>query len=201
MRLIKIVFVFLLIIGSNSCDIIEEYINDYSGVLEINLPTEHARGLAYDGDFLWYSDDSLNTIIKISSEGIVLETISIANSSLSGFEFFNNSIWCINDQTVLFDTVNSHYPYSCIYELSLAGDKMDSILIMASINPQKPEFLGITFNKYRMFGSTNQGWSSCLYEIDPETETKIFLQYHSLTGLTSRDDTIYGIDISYLNKN
>ncbi len=104
MRLAKLVSVFFLIIGIYSCDKPEESTNNYSNIFEIILPTDSPRGLAYDGDFLWYSDDSLNTINKISSNGNILETISITNCSLTGFEFHNNSIWCINDKTVLFDS-------------------------------------------------------------------------------------------------
>ena len=175
--------------------------NDYSTKNEIILPTDSPRGLAFDGEYLWYSDDLEQSLYKISSNGDILIKVDLNDCHITGFDFYNDFIWCMNDTTVLYDTTISHYPFSCIYKLSLAGEKLDSILIQASVNPQRPEFLGITICDSKIYGSTNQGYSSCLYSVDFENEEKTFLQYHYLTGLTTKNDSIYGIDRSHLNKN
>lgn len=120
----------------------------------------------------------------------------MGNCHVTGFEFYDNYIWCINDTTVLNDTTISHYPFSCIYKYSKTGERIDSILIEASVNPQRPEFLGITINDSKIFGSANQGHSSCLYSVDFENEEKTFLQFHILTGLTTHNDTVFAIDRS-----
>ena len=122
-----------------SCDKDNDFSNrDYCNIDEIELQTNYARGLAYDGDYLWYSDDSLNTLNKISSNGVILETIELNNCNVTDFEFYNSYIWCINDSTVLMDTTISAFPFSCIYKYSKVGERLDSILIQASVNPQRP---------------------------------------------------------------
>jgi len=201
MRHIELLLIVFLFIGFYSCEKSDEQDENYGNVSEINIPTDSPRGLAFDGNYLWYSDDSLKCLYKISNNGSILKTIQMTDCKLTGFDFYDNCIWCINDTTVLYDTTISHYPFSCIYKLSLTGEKLDSILVQASVNPQKPEFLGLTVNNSMIYGSSNQGWSSCLYRIDLESKEKTFLQYHYLTGLTTKNDTIYGIDRSYLNKN
>jgi len=200
MRHIKLILIVFLVTGIYSCEKSIEQINDYYNVNVIDLPTVSPRGLAFDGNYLWYSDDSLNCLYKISSKGSILKTIKVTNCKITGFDFYDNFIWCINDTTVFYDTTISHYPFSCIYKLSLAGEKLDSIL-QASINPQKPEFLGLTINNSTIYGSSNQGYGSCLYKIDIESNEKTFLQYHYLTGLTVKNDTLYGIDRGHLNLN
>lgn len=182
MRHIKLLLIVFLVIGIYSCEKSNEQINDYHNVNVIDLPTVSPRGLAFDGNYLWYSDDSLNCLYKISSKGSILKTIKVTNCKITGFDFYANFVWCIQDATILYDTTISHYPFSCIYKLSLAGEKLDSIL-QASINPQKPEFLGLTINNSTIYGSSNQGYSSCLYKIDIESNEKTFLQYHYLTPI------------------
>lgn len=197
-----IILGFIVLIGLQSCEKNNDNLdNDYSSKNEIKLPTDSPRGLAFDGEYLWYSDDSNNSLHKLSSNGTILETIDLNDCKITGFEFYDNHIWCINDTTVLNDTTISHYPFSCIYKCSKNGERIDSILIQASVNPERPEFLGITINDSKIFGSTNQGWSSCLYSIDFENKEKIMLQYHYLTGLTTHNDTIFAVDKSNINKN
>jgi hypothetical protein len=198
----SIILGLIVLIWFQSCEKENEVIdNDYSSKSEITLPTESPRGLAFDGEYLWYSDDSDKSLYKLSSTGTILETIDLNDCKITGFEFYDNYIWCINDTTVLNDTAISHYPFSCIYKYSKTGERIDSILIQASVNPQYPEFLGITINDAKIFGSSNQGWSSCLYSVDFENEEKTMLQYHYLTGLTTHNDTIFAVDRSNINKN
>lgn len=200
MRYIKH-YIIALVIGLFSCEQSDDVKNNYWNVSEISLLTNSPRGLAYDGDYLWYSDDSLNTLNKISSDGSILESIELTDCNITGFDFYDSYIWCINDMTVLYDTIVSHYPFLCIFKLSLAGEKLDSILLQASVNQQKPEFIGLSVSKSTIFGSTNQGWSSCIYKIDLGSKEKTFLQYHYLLGLTTKNDTLFGIDRSHLNIN
>ena len=199
MRHIKLFLIVFLVIGIYSCEKSTDQVGDYNNVDVIDLPTASPRGLAFDGNYLWYSDDSLNCFYKISNTGNILKTIKVTNCKITGFDFYDNFIWCIHDTTVLYDTTVSHYPYSCMYKLSLAGEKLDSILVQASGNPQRPEFIGLTINNSTIFGSSNQGYSSCLYKIDIESNEKTFLQYHRLSGLTTKNDTLYGIDRSQAN--
>lgn len=197
-----IILGFIILIGLQSCEKNNDNsINDYSSKNEITIPTESPRGLAFDGEYLWYSDDSDNNLYKLSSNGTILETLDLNDCKITGFEFYDNYIWCINDTTVLNDTTISHYPFSSIYKYSKTGERLDTILIQASVNPQRPEFIGITISDSKIIGSSNQGWSSCLYSMDFENKEKTMLQYHYLTGLTTHNDTIFAIDRSNINKN
>lgn len=192
----------IVLIGFQSCEKNNDTSdNDYSSKNKILLPTDSPRGLAFDGEYLWYSDDSNNSINKISSNGTILKTIDLKDCIITGFEFYDNFIWCINDTTVLNDTTISYFPFSCIYKYSKTGERIDSILIQASVNPKRPEFLGITINDSKIFCSSNQGYSSCLYSIDFENGEMTSLQYHFLTGLTIHNDTIFAIDKSYSHNN
>lgn len=194
-------FIFLILIGLTlSCEEETEPDSRYEGIPEIQIPTSSPRGLAFDGSYLWYSDDSLNTLNKISAEGQILETIELSGKHITGFDISDENIWCINDTTVYQDTLVSPYPYSCICKLSRSGELVDSILIQASVNPRKPEFIGLVKSGATLYGTTHQGWSSCLYKIDIPSRSKTFLHYHYMAGLTLRNDTLYGIDQSYMGK-
>jgi hypothetical protein len=172
---------------------------NYADINEISIPTSSPRGLAFDGNYLWYSDDSSNSLYKISSNGSILKTVRLTNCKLTGFDFCNNSIWCINDNSVFHDTTISPYPSCCIYNITTTGDKIDTILIQGSVNFRKPEFLGLTVCNGILYGSTSQGWSSHLYKIDLETKQRSFLWYYIISGLTSKKDTIYVLDIGHIN--
>ena len=190
-----LIFFIVALIGFWSCEEVEnKKNNDYSIKNEIELPTDSPRGLAYDGSFLWYSDDSLNTLNKITNSGKILKTISLKKCRLTSFDFQDNYIWCINDTTVLHDTTISHYPFSCIYKLSLTGKKLDSILLRGYTNAQRPEFTGLTTNNKTIYGTTNQGYSSHLYRININNKERKFLHYHFFSGLTCKDDTIYCVN-------
>lgn len=192
----------IVLIGLQSCEKDNNTSdNDYSSKNEIILPTDSPRGLAYDGEYLWYSDGSYNSLNKLSSNGTILSTINLTDCKITGFEFYNNYIWCINDTTILNDTTISHYPFSSIYKYSKTGERLDTVLIQASVNPQRPEFIGITIFDSKIIGSSNQGWSSCLYSVDFVDNEKTFLQFHYLTGLTTHNDTIFAVDRSDINKN
>ena len=183
-----------------SCDFTFDENNTYSDVAEINIPVGNSLfGLTYDGEYLWYSDDSLGCLNKISASGEILKTIKLDDRYLTGIEFYENHFWCLHDTTVFRDTTISHYPFSCVYKVTTNGKVVDSILIEASVNPIRPELIGITFNKGKMYLSTYRGWSSSLLEVDIETGEDKFLQYHYLNGLASKGDTIYVIDKSYMN--
>ena len=201
MKCTGVIFTVFVSILIHSCERSDEPVNHYEFVSEIVIPTSSPRGLASDGDYLWYSDDSLQTLNKIAADGRILKTIKLTNCKIAGFDFAHEFIWCINDTTVLYDTTLSPYPFSCIYKLSLSGDKIDSILIRAAVNPEKPEFPGLTVKGNNILGSTNQGYSSCLYMIDLHSKEKIFLRYLYLAGLATHNDTIYCIDKSHLKAN
>ena len=200
MRCIKFLFIGLLIIGIYSCEKSDESNNYYSNVMEINLPTDSPRGLAFDGKYLWYSDDSLGCLYKISENGDILTTIQMPGCRLTGFDFNDGCIWCINDTTVGYETVTeAHYPLSCIYKLSLSGEKLDSILMYTSDSP-RPIFLGMTMTDSTIYGTTNQGWSSQLYKIDPKNQKRTLLKFCYFNGLTIKNDTLYAIDIQHIYK-
>lgn len=183
-----------LIILSVSCEIVENPDNDYNVHSEILLPTSSPFGLAYDGDYLWYSDDSLRCLNKISASGEILKTIPIPGCRITSFEFHGNSVWCINDTTLVHDTAVSHYPFSSIYKYSLSGEKTDTILVQGTINPIRPEFHGLTIHDEKIYFTTNHGWGSAIYQVDLESREQTFLAYKYLAGLTLKSDTIYAID-------
>lgn len=192
----------IILIGLQSCEITTNTTNNnYSSVNEIAIPTDSPRGLAFDGEYLWYSDDSDQSLYKLSYDGKILESIDLKDCRITGFEFNRDNIWCINDTTVLYDTTISHYPYSCVFKYSKSGERLDSILIQASVNPQGPELLGITIIDSLIIISTSQGWSSGLYGIEVANEEMTLLGYSYLTGLTTQNDTVYAIDRSNISVN
>ncbi len=194
MRSLKPVFILSILFMFFSCEVTNTTKNNnYQDVQEIQLPTDSPWGIAYDGDYLWYSDDSLNSLYKISEQGEILRTISLPEVHLTGFDFYKNNIWCINDTTVMYDKTISTFPFSCIYKVSLTGQITDSILVKASVNPQKPELLDIVIKDFAIYGSTHQGYSSCLYKINLNSRKQTFLHYYFLSGLTIYNDTIYSI--------
>ena len=65
MRRILFLLIYLLSIVIISCEKSDEQNNNYTIVSEISIPTDSPRGLAYDGEYLWYSDDSLNCLINL----------------------------------------------------------------------------------------------------------------------------------------
>ena len=78
----------IILIGFQSCEKDDDNLNnDYSIKSEITLPTDSPRGLAFDGEYLWYSDDSNNSLNKISNNGTILKTIDLNNCKITGFEF------------------------------------------------------------------------------------------------------------------
>ncbi len=200
MRYIKLLFFSLFTIVIYSCEKPNEQVVNYSNVSEITLPTNSPWGLAFDGKYLWYSDDSLNCLNKISDNGEILKTIQIPGCRFTDFDFLNGYIWCINDTTVGHESeTEAHYPLSCIYKLSLVGKKLDSILL---IHPKskRPIFVGMTIKDSTIYGSTNLGWSSDLYKIDLKSKKVTAIRYCILNGLTTKNDTIYVVDIQHIYK-
>ncbi len=109
MRQIGLLLIVIISICIYSCEKSNEEDDNYSNVSEINIPTDSPRGLAFDGEYLWYSDDSLQCLNKISNNGSILKTIQLTDCKITGFDFYDNYIWCINDTTVQYDTTISHY--------------------------------------------------------------------------------------------
>lgn len=197
-----ILFGLIILICLQSCENSDDVTNnDYSNKNEILLPTDSPRGLAFDGEYLWYSDDSLKTLNKISSDGDILKTIELDGCNITDFDFYQNYIWCINDTTVLYDTTIFSSPFSCIYKYSNTGKRLDSILIQGSINPQEPEFTGIAACDSVIYFSTNQGYSSSICCINIESEEITEFSYQYMNGLTLHNDTIFAIDKSYTLNN
>jgi len=198
MKLTELLLFVSLAIWIYSCEKSNEPEVDYSSISEINLPTSSPRGLAFDGKYLWYSDDSLNCLYRISEYGDILKTIQMPSCRLTGFDFQDGNIWCINDKTIGHETVTqARYPLSCIYKISLAGKKLDTILIQHA-GEIRPIFLGLTITQSTIYGSTNQGYSSHLYKIDLENEQNTWLRYCFFSGLTVKNDTIFAIDVAHV---
>ena len=197
MRHINKILIVILLIGIYSCEKADEQLNNYGIVSEINLPTHSPRGLAFDGNYLWYSDDSLNCLYKISNDGSILKTIKMTGCKLTGFDFYDNNILCNNNKIVLYDTLISPHPFLCIYKLSLAGEKLDSILVQTS----RLELLGLAVCKSVIYGTMyyKHSYGAYLFHTDFESKRIGIIQFHWLTGLTTKNDTIYGIDKSSSN--
>lgn len=162
----------------------------------INLPTDSPWGLTHDGDNFWYSDDSLNCLIKISNNGEILENIQLQNICVTGIDFHDGYFWCINDSIILHDTTLNYYPFKSIYKISGNGEVLDTFYVEASINPQGHEFLAIEISDSLIIGTTYQGYSSHIYKINLETKEYTFLNYCPVTGLCTYNDTLYGLRIS-----
>ena len=161
----------------------------------INLPTESPYGLTYDGEHFWYSDDSLDCLIKISNNGEILENVQLHNICITGIDYYDGYFWCINDSIILHDTTLNYYPFKSIYKLAENGMVLDTFYVEASINPSGHEFLAIEVSDSLIFGTTYQGWSSHIYKINMDTRKYTFLNYCLATGLSTCNDTLYGLRI------
>jgi hypothetical protein len=197
-RYIKQILIVVFFIGIYSCDKKDEQSENYGNVSEINLPTHSPRGLAFDGNHLWYSDDSLSSLFKVSDKGSILETIKLPGCKLTGFDFYDNYIWCNNDNIVLYDTSISLNPFLCIYKLSLEGEKLDSILIRTSPDPYRLELSGLTVCNSVIYGTMYiYSYSDYLFRTDFKNKKVGSLGNRLFTGLTTKNDTIYAIDKGY----
>ena len=161
----------------------------------INLPTDSPWGLTHDGENFWYSDDSLNCLIKISNNGEILENIQLQDICVTGIDYHNGYFWCINDSIILHDTTINHYPFKSIYKISENGEVLDTFYVEASINPQGHEFLALEITDSLIIGTTHQGYSSHIYKINLATKEYTFLNYCLATGLCTYNDTLYGLRI------
>jgi len=174
MKQIKIIITILFILLTTSCKKnIKEYSDsgqiNYNQYNEIQIPTTSPRGLAYDGKFLWYSDDSLNSFFKISDKGEIFETIRMPDCRLCGFEFYENYIYCYNDTIVDFNPTDTSL-YCCIYKLSKTGLKVDTFLLSYKNAPYL-EYMGITIRDSIIYGTRRAGFNSNIFKVDMKTKT------------------------------
>lgn len=171
--------------------------NDYSDRDEISINTPSPGWLGYDGDYLWYSDDSLHTLNKVSPDGNILKTIGLENYHNTDFDFYNNYIWCINDNSYPY---NYNPSFSCIYKYSMAGKLLDSVLLENSGDPTKPGFVGVAVCDSMIYCAKNQGYSSGLYGFSFNSGNMNFLKFQYFEGMTIHNDTIFAIDKSSAGK-
>lgn len=104
------------------------------------------------------SDVKLIDLVLPKSYGMILKTIDLHDCRITGFEFQDDYIWCINDTTVLYDTTISHYPFSCIYKYSKIGEQLDTIFAVDRSN--------INMNRIVCFDSDYKKIEDNAFDID-----------------------------------
>jgi hypothetical protein len=88
-------------------------------VYEFSSPTANPWGLCWDGSNFWISDHHSGMIYKSNSNGQTLGSIQINNAQITGINFVNDTLWCLN-ANVIGDTIinNITWPLYSLYQIN-----------------------------------------------------------------------------------
>ncbi|MCK4815892.1 hypothetical protein KA005_08980, partial [bacterium] len=164
-------------------------------ISEFRTPSKNPWGLTFDGENLWLSDDSTNTIYTINVNGVVLDSIQISNCKIKGLTFENESLWIVSDlvigDTLFYGDTTYVFPFYQIYKIDKNnGVKLDSIKFVGAY-ASHATLWGITYYKSKFYISFDGGWGPCMYGIDPIQKTTITLCCAHPSGMTVINDSIW----------
>ena len=157
-------------------------------VFEFESPSENDWGITYDGTNLWISDVENGTVYKTSTDGIVLDSMTINGAIIKGIEIVNDTLWILNSN----DNGESIY---FLYQMDMTtGTVYDSVIIDFSYSNRYPGMLwGLCYKSSKFYISYDGGYGPCLLEIDITNNTQKYLCCTHLSGLTSIEDSIWAI--------
>jgi type IX secretion system substrate protein len=168
-----------------------------NSVFEFESPSENDWGISYDGTNLWISDMENGTVYKTSTDGTVLDSITISGAMIKGIEFVNDTLWALNSNIVGDTNIyGSSYPIFSLYQIDKSsGFIIDSIIIVSPATNIQSGFLwGLCYNTSFFNISFNGGYGPCLVKVDPINNTQEFLCCTHLSGMTSINDSIWGLN-------
>lgn len=163
-------------------------IDTLNAVFEFDAPSENAWGITYDGTNLWVSDVENGTIYKTSTDGVVLDSMTISGAMIKGIEIVNDTLWAINSN-IVGDSAFS------LYQMDMAnGTIHDSIIIICPCtNGFSGMMWGLCYNQSCFYVSFDGGYGSCLIKINPVNHTQQSLCCTHLSGLASISDSVWAI--------
>jgi hypothetical protein len=165
---------------------------------QIDAPGHHPWSIKYHDELFWVTDDSLNTVFKMSKTGNIVDSIYIADCSPRGLTFKNDSLWIINNKPVgdtvfYWDSDSSVIPFYNMYHIDkITGQKVDSIEFMGAYGSHT-DFFDLEFYNSKFYLSFDGGWGPAMFEIDPLNESIIRLCCAHPCGLTVVGDTLWTI--------
>ena len=127
-------------------------------------PGPSPQGLAWDGEYIWMSDDSTDTIYKLDpQDGSVILSFPSPGPESKGMTSDTTYIWCLDDSL-------RH-----IYKLDKeTGAALDSIPFPAEVDYMPTAdlpFYGVTWDGEYLWISFFAGWSSKILRIDTNAGT------------------------------
>lgn len=69
-------------------------------VFQFNTPCIHSDGMAWDGDNLWITNDSLDVIWKYDTLGNLLDSIPAPGRMATGLTWDGQNLWCADHQRI-----------------------------------------------------------------------------------------------------
>lgn len=156
-------------------------------VFEFDSPSENDWGIAYDGKDLWISDVENGTVYKTTTDGTLLDSMTVSGALIKGIEIVDDTLWVLNSN---FEGDIYH-----LYQMNMSnGNINDTIIIDFSYSNRDPGMLwGLCYKSSKFYISYNGGYGSCLLELDPIDQTQKYLCCTHLSGMTSIEDSIWAI--------
>ena len=134
--------------------------------LEINIistfkaPGPSPQGLAWDGAYLWLSDDSTDTIYKINpQDGSVLFSFDSPGPEPKGLTSDTTHIWSLDDSL--------RYIYKLNKETGAVIDSISFPVEINYLNTEGLQFHGLTWDGRYFYTNFKAGWSSSIIRINP----------------------------------
>jgi len=148
-------------------------------------PGSSPQGLAWDGEYIWMSDDSTDTIYKLDPwDGSVLLSFASPGPKSISMTSDTTSIWCLDDSL--------RYIYKLDKETGAAQDSIPFPAEVEWLPTAEFPFYGVAWDGHYFYVNFEAGWSSQIVRMDVENDTAYRFSY---TSGSSRDLTYDGVYI------
>jgi len=126
--------------------------SDYDIIRSFPSPGPSPQGLAWDGEYLWVSDDSTDIIYSINHlNGSINSSFSSPGSESRGLTYDGTYLWNIDNNA------------RKIFKLSPDDGSVIDFLEL----PEEYPFTGLTWDGTYLWSAYSAGWSSSVVRIDP----------------------------------
>jgi hypothetical protein len=161
------------------CDVIDS----------LSSPSVIPLGIAWDGQYLWYSGWGVHDIYQMDTLGNLISLINYLPDYLAGLEFYNGYLWGVDEQS------------ATLYKIHT----LDSTFVtypVPSLSLYDPNDWGVTIGGGFIWiceYGINGGSISALYKLDPVSAAPIDTIFVNgiILGIKWKDGLIFGTDNSY----